>query len=630
MIDQIIAKMDVELTDPLYMQEFARLFWNEHEEAEKVGDKLRSLNAKTEANALQSVPKDGVFWPIFIPAGVSHNEAKATVLAQFDDNALDYIESRVQDTKNHILRARYAHVLWVSTCKHQRFARIAIESYLQLVDDALSRETIEEESDRNYSFHGSALLSDICNAYYLARQSGLPRDEIVSTIYELIRTYPSQFSWRIRVRRFLIELMLKERRRDFREINWVSIALICRETADELTADKIFEEAVTFLTLGKRIEVDVRNSGFDWDSAIANVWEKAMNSAGSNLLGCHFCERAIEFYKKTRNNEKVDELMTRFSVMRKGISLSKIEHKIDPSDFLRWCEEVAESFKGRPTEEILAYLIISPAALPNSSIVRQTAADTLGKSVFQRMFHTQILDERGNVAKNVGSDEIDQFQFWQTYRWIMTYEKSPLIDRILSKNICEDGLTASRVIEELSKYSWAFQPLQSNLPGGKMIEYSWSDFLQPLLETYFEARITQEVDAKFKLMLLFVDSATMKIEGMLRDMVVRMGLPSFMLVRDHKGNTVQRERDIDNLLCEPRIEKLLGEDIANYLRFVFIEHAGLKFRHRVAHSLMFPGEYHSGTADTIFLAILRLCNYVIEKVAPSEQQTSDTSEVVAK
>ena len=68
--------------------------------------------------------------------------------------------------KNPVLSARYAHILWESPNKHGKYAEIAIDSYLELVE-------IWTEKDRANpdELYGLSVVESIRTAYYLARNS---------------------------------------------------------------------------------------------------------------------------------------------------------------------------------------------------------------------------------------------------------------------------------------------------------------------------------------------------------------------------------------------------------------------------------------------------------------------------
>jgi hypothetical protein len=70
------------------------------------------------------------------PSGIFTNEKGETIeypnLASFDKNAYSYFIERLNSTTDHLLRSRYAHILWYSPVKHGLYAQIAVDSYLKL------------------------------------------------------------------------------------------------------------------------------------------------------------------------------------------------------------------------------------------------------------------------------------------------------------------------------------------------------------------------------------------------------------------------------------------------------------------------------------------------------------------
>src|SRR5690554_4880340 len=71
---------------------------------------------------------------IHIPKFQSGASAYPT-LELFDDN-FDYIKTRANQVENPKYKAKYNHLLWLSSQKHIDFAKQAIESYLSLLENS--------------------------------------------------------------------------------------------------------------------------------------------------------------------------------------------------------------------------------------------------------------------------------------------------------------------------------------------------------------------------------------------------------------------------------------------------------------------------------------------------------------
>ena len=64
---------------------------------------------------------------------VTDSQGQITNLT-LSENEIDYIKDRLKTSSNPWLKSRYAHLLWQTT-KHNDFAEIAIDSYIQLLNE---------------------------------------------------------------------------------------------------------------------------------------------------------------------------------------------------------------------------------------------------------------------------------------------------------------------------------------------------------------------------------------------------------------------------------------------------------------------------------------------------------------
>ena len=123
-------------------------------------------------------------------------------------------------------------------------------------------------------------------------------------------------------------------------------------------------------------------------------------------------------------------------------------------------------------------------------------------------------------------------------------------------------------------------------------------------------------------LVLSIDSLTLKIEGLIRDICQFSGVTTFYMTKDKKGRSIAREKDIHALLYEEPIKELFDEDDLLFLKFLLVEKAGYNLRHKVAHSLMLFQEYSINHMHLLILALLRLGKYDFVK---KEDGTSHNS-----
>lgn len=612
-LSKIKDEMERDLVYSLDVYKFTRLFWAESENPETSTESDYRDKARYEAIALQLVPRNGYLNPLFIPAGISEETARDHAISQFDNAALDYLCNRLEETTNYFLRARYAHILWLSSRKHQRYATIAIDSYLTVAKRALSNAVQNPTEKENQLCWGQEAVANLLEAFFLATALRHKSETIAKEIYDVLLRYSSSTESYIYVVRALVELIVGNQK-PFESINWEPVSRKCLEATDYLQSEKRFDISVDLLHLGKRADNIGKLKTIDWDNAIAVAWEKAIDVAGENMLGCDFCRKAIEAYKLVGNVGKIEQLSTRFESLRKSIKFSAVEYKYDSTDFINRCKSIVDTLSRMSSAEVLKYLCFSPDTLPSSEGIRVLSKETYGNSLFGSFVSVHPFDERGNSNRVIDESNKEQYFFWETYRLAIKNISNPLIHMILDRLVQNDTITAESVTEEFTESSWIHHLFSFELPSNQKVDYRWVEVIRPIIETYFEARKAKDVELQFRLMMHFIDSAVTKIEGILRDLASLNGISTTRYVIDRSGRGVEREKDIDTLLRETKLCAVIGEDLANFLRFTLVEQGGFKLRHRVAHTLLFPQEYQKGNADTLFLALLRLIPFVIVNV----------------
>ncbi len=96
---------------------------------------------------------------------------------------------------------------------------------------------------------------------------------------------------------------------------------------------------------------------------------------------------------------------------------------------------------------------------------------------------------------------------------------------------------------------------------------------------------------------------------LIRDICRLSGVTPFFQTIDDKGRSIIREKDIHRLLYEDKMKDLFDEDDLLFFRFLLVEKAGYNLRHKVAHALMFLGDYNVNFANLLILALLKLGRY---------------------
>jgi len=118
--------------------------------------------AQTEMEVFSFHLQDGEVKPFYIFPDKNGDNIEYPKLSNYSKEALEYLEVRMDKSKNPFLKSRYAHIRWCSPKKHGRFAIIALDSYQELVEQY----QIEYLKSGKYD---NELLETIKNIYFIAK-----------------------------------------------------------------------------------------------------------------------------------------------------------------------------------------------------------------------------------------------------------------------------------------------------------------------------------------------------------------------------------------------------------------------------------------------------------------------------
>jgi hypothetical protein len=221
----------------------------------------------------------------------------------FVPESYDYIIKRLDSTNNPVLKARYAHVLWFSPKKHGKYAQLAIEGYLQQIK-------LYEQKDKEnpQKFYGFEVLNAIGNALSLSRNinDASKIDLTKSEVKRLVFGFNPESVCLFRLRVDLLELMLEEKT-IFSKDDFNEISDLCFNYSKHLGDS---HQSITILQLGEKIDQKAGTITYNWNDLIAESYEKMMraNLDKNKHVAIEFCRNALEYYKLSKNQKKIEEL----------------------------------------------------------------------------------------------------------------------------------------------------------------------------------------------------------------------------------------------------------------------------------------------------------------------------------
>lgn len=388
---------------------------------------------------------------------------------------------------------------------------------------------------------------------------------------------------------------------------------LCWQMSECLTKSGNIFGAIRILELGERIDYKSGKRTYNWRKKIAESFEDLMNQeAGNNDLTPMFlCQQALKNYKMIKDEKKVRELGKKYTEMIRSMKLERIEIEIDLKDRMRRFRRLrafAEKLIRKNPAEIIGFLMHEKNLLPTNEDVEKAAVEYSKQSI---PFPKMIIDQSGHSAQYF-SDEAERkyFDVLEQYRLQLELDRIYLINEIFLAAIQQNKLSADIMLKFLREHSWLGKTISKKLNNDQLIEYSWLSLIAPAFYEYFRQMHYFLLNPKnYPVFVLSIDSLTLKVEGLLRDICQFNGESTFYQTQDGKGRNITREKNIQALLNEESIKKLFDEDDLLFFKFLLVEKAGYNLRHRIAHSLMLFREYDIRYMHLLILAVLRLGKY---------------------
>jgi hypothetical protein len=367
----------------------------------------------------------------------------------------------------------------------------------------------------------------------------------------------------------------------------------------------------------------------DWNRSIAKSYEGLMNQRPeSDLATVHFCQNAMDYYRRLKDGKKVAELEKRYEGLRGKQQFQKFTQEIDLTEYGRRCREIAEKLCAEEPEKIVSVLINDKGLLPKLKDMKARAEEIAQKTVLSSIVPVSITDHRGHTAEHFSTDdERRHYRILEQYALEINLAKQFLVNEIFVKAVKTDKLNIHTVIDCFERRSWFGKNIRKRRPGGEIVTYNWLNMVAPGLNEYFNQMKAHFLEPAYEPnFVIAIDSLTLKIEGLIRDICSLSGVTTFYLAKDKQGRSIVREKDINWLLREEAIKKLLEEDDLLFFKFVLVEKAGLNLRHKIAHCLIDYSEYNITYMHLLLLVLFRLGRYdfvkpeetIEEKVADSE------------
>lgn len=365
-----------------------------------------------------------------------------------------------------------------------------------------------------------------------------------------------------------------------------------------------FYNAIDALIINENLK---RKIGQPVDDSIrkrAELYETIASQRTNDMAFIHFIELALALYKQLKDEAKIQELKTLYSEKRGSFPLKQVSTEL-PQAYIDAVKLANKNIiEANDEKGLLDVFVDSPWYETDESI--RSLCEALEQG-FIDFLPLSIIDERGNIIKTYTPDE---GKFWSTYSFYFDFGTMKMVD-LFKTATKSDKLTYESTISYLEG-TWLNEPIERNHNGTKKTVIPL-DTIKPGLKRIFEEfRNAMENEGYICDYVTIIDSLTLKIEGILRFFIERLGIPTFATRRTKAGNVIM-EKLFDDIIVDlqstPEKSINFKEDLRTLIKYVMSEKIGWNLRNKVAHALLQFEDYTPDKIIVLFCLILKLSKY---------------------
>ena len=552
-----------------------------------------------EINCLQFRVQNGEIKPLYVGEAENGNKVAFPNIDLIKENEIEYLKKRCNGISNIYFKTRFAHIIWHKT-KDFEYAKKSIDFYFDLIN--YFRCLDKEFPDGHF---GIEVCYALWNLQHLVLTINYKVKELQDLILDLISNPNEESSCFLKLRLDSLKILIeKVKKKKFNSSILYGLEQICENTLSTNLSELFASE---YLKTGEEISKLLKTDYKRWILKQAEYYEQLSNTENP-IIEPEYCQKAIDLYKKLDNKTKLKELYKQYSFLSKSIKLGQYcSEPIDLTSCVKEYEKIAEELS---SEELLKFIVYSSDIIPNYNRDKEFVEKQNEQYMLSSLFHTNIIDEYGHVIGKLETEEDDLKHRMYCYCDIWYDIQSKIFSHFLKKSIELKKINAEIVLNFL-KNTWYGVNIEKELSGSNIYKYNWLQYIGPSIESFFlKFEKFIQGDTTSNLYIQEIDSLSLKIEGMIRDMIWLANIDDFYLFYFDRNENFNW-RNINQYLKDPSIFNIIPENDVYFLKYFLTEHRNL--RNRIAHSLTFLGEYGVYNMVILFIAILRLSKCLVLK-----------------
>lgn len=521
----------------------------------------------------------------------------------YTEQDFEYFEERYKNSKNLYAKTEYGLMVYFGQ-KTDYSKRNDFKS--SLCDELISLAKIYyNEANHGEYIKIRYILSTLIIAYKIASNSKLNKQlkDSIDFIFEI------QQDWNIEKSNtphipLRYSVFMSENYGVFNKFIDFSKVIGRNDYAIELIENDNPYNAVDALIINDKIKQKV---GLPIEASIrkrAELYEKIAGQRKNDMASIHFIELALALYKQLKDEAKIKELETIYSEKRGTFPLTQVSTKLPQAYMEAVNNAIIQTIDTNDEDGLLDIFTETPWYETDDSI---RSLSEVVEGGFIDSLPLTIIDERGNTIKTYTPEE---GKFWSTYSYYFGFGTMKMVE--LFKAAVSSGKLTYESTESYLEKKWLNEPIERNY-NGRVKRVVPLDTIKPGIKRIFEEFRNAEADENYIYdFVTIIDSLTLKIEGVLRFFIERLGIPTYSSRRTKEGNIIM-EKLFDDIIADLQStpERPIGfvEDHRTLTKYVMSEKIGWNLRNEVAHALLQIEDYTPDKMVVLFCLILKLSKY---------------------
>ncbi len=495
-----------------------------------------------------------------------------------DFNDIEYLKERASNCKNNRFKAKYNHLIYFKS-KNNQYGQRAVDSYFELIK--------LNTFDLNNNSEIIIFIETFENLILLSKKIKYKHKEILELTTELINDISI-----IGYSKYFILYFATNNIQLSKEQNEYFFEIILKHLDD---IDYSFE----YLKLIEKIALKIGKPAKEYQNLIGEKYVELGLDKNEDFTSHKDLFDALKWFQKSGNKERTKEVSELLQKSKANTGLKDILIPIE-DELFDWYYKSLNSHTSKIinencTQNIFYYIILCEKLLPKSELFEE-----YHKSEIQELFSTLTFDKNNNLS----------LEYKGIHQYNLNYQmfSKQHINQIFTKGIINKKINYNDIQKYLEENTW-YNCINDEYYGNTP-QYNWLELLLPSIKLYFDnvTIIDNQLNVPQDILIVVIDSLTLKFEGILRYFSQKAGAQTIRLNEDGTKESV----NLENLINDEKIKEIIPIDDLTFFKFIFTKE-GINQRNNIAHCFNSPKDYSIELFWNLLTVLFKLGNYHILK-----------------